>query len=73
MKALVYFLFRGFQMHGTSFIGWIVSAAIETLILSLIVGGIAKLCGKDFTEWFQGAFGVVGAIEIIIGIIALFF
>ena len=69
MKGLIFFLLKGFQMHGTSFVGWLISAAIETVILSLIVGGIAKLCDKDFGEWFQGAFYVIGGIELVLGFI----
>ena len=35
-----------------AFIVWLISAIIGILIVALIVGGIAKLIGKDFEEWF---------------------
>ena len=71
MKAILFFLLQGFRIGGASFFEWLISAAIETLIVSLIVGGIAKACGKDFGEWFSGSCGVVGTIEFIFYVIAL--
>ena len=48
-------------------IAWLISAAIETAILSLVIAGVAKLVDekKDFKEWFKGSFIVVGILEII--------
>ena len=56
-----------------TFIIWLIIAAIECGIVSLVVAAIAaKLFDKDFDEWFGGSFIVMAAIEIINGIILLF-
>ena len=58
---------EGFGM----FIGWLIGAAIATIIVSLIVAGVARLFGKDFEDWFSKTALVWGGIEIISGIIFL--
>ncbi|MBE6307202.1 MAG: hypothetical protein E7084_06050 [Bacteroidales bacterium] len=71
MKSFLFFLLQGFKTGGISFFEWLISAAIETIIISLIVGGIAKVCGKDFGEWFSGSCSVVGFIQLIFYVIAV--
>ena len=52
---------------------WLVVAAIETAIISFVVAAIAKsIFEKDFWEVFGGSLVVVGALEIILGIMSLF-
>lgn len=73
---IVYKLFQNFSKdpEGTiSFLGWLVGAAIETAIISVIVAAIAHASNKDndFGEWFVGSCIVVGIVEIILGFIGL--
>lgn len=55
-----------------SLIAWLIIAAIETLVISVIVAAIAKACGEEFDEWFGGSIVVVGVIEIIIALVSSF-
>lgn len=53
------------------FLVWLIAAAIETVIISLVVGVIAsKVFDKDFDDWFGGSCIVVGILEFILYIIA---
>lgn len=53
------------------FLVWLIFAAIETAIISLVVGFVAsKLFNKDFDEWFGGSCVVVGILELILYFIA---
>lgn len=68
--GLFYMLRKGFSENpeGTvTLVAWLISAAIESAIVSLVIAGIAKLVNEkvDFKEWFKGAFIVVGILEII--------
>ena len=44
---------------------WALQVAISAAILALIAGGIAKLLGKDFTEWVKGSFIVFVVIMVL--------
>lgn len=48
-----------------------ISAIIGILIVALIVGGIAKLIGKDFEEWFAKGAVAWTFVELINGIIIM--
>lgn len=54
-----------------AFIVWLISAIIGILIVALIVGGIAKLIGKDFEEWFAKGAVAWTFVELINGIIIM--
>lgn len=56
-----------------SFIVWLISAALEVGIFSLVIAGVAKLIDdkQDFGEWFGGSCIVLGIIEVILLIIGL--
>lgn len=76
MKMFFYALFRLGQKNpdeAFSFLLWLISAAIEVGIVSLVVAGIAKLIdkNKDFGDWFIGSCIVTGIIEVIFLIIQL--
>lgn len=74
MKYLAFGIYKWASQDMDSFlvfIIWLIVAAIESGIVALIVAGIAKLCDKDFEEWFAGAFGIMAVIEVINGIILL--
>lgn len=78
-SAVAYGIFRLFKFasenpeEAGSFLGWLICAAIETAIISLVVAVIAsKVFDQDFGDWFGGSCIVVGIIEIILGIISLF-
>ena len=73
MKALTYFLTRIIASEGTSFFEWLFSAAISSALLALIIAAIAKANNKDFGEWFQGSFCLLGGIEFIIYVISVIF
>lgn len=54
-------------------ISYLIGAAIECIVLSLIISGIATLVfDKDFEEWFTGSIIVVGIIEVMIFLAILF-
>jgi len=73
-----YGIFRILQLASSDVDGfvalivWLIVAAIECGVISLVVAGIAKLCDKDFEEWFAGTFAVVAILEIINGLVLLF-
>jgi len=53
------------------FLVWLIAAAIETVIISLVVGFIAdKVFDQDFDNWFGKSCVVVGILEFILYIIA---
>ena len=49
---------------------FLITAAIEVVLVSLVVGYIAKKNGKDFDEYFKNAAVVMIVIEIIWWLIA---
>lgn len=57
-----------------SIIGWLIGSAIEVVIISLIVAGIARMVNEKnvYEEWFVGSCVVFGIIEVLFGIISLF-
>lgn len=49
---------------------WLIGAAIETVIISLIIAGVISLFfDGEFNESFRGSFIVIGIIEIIVALI----
>lgn len=56
-----------------SFIGWLIAAAIEVAIISVLVAGLARMVNEknNFEEWFGGSCMVFGAIEVLLGIVSL--
>ncbi|MCQ2307706.1 MAG: hypothetical protein MJ000_09130 [Bacteroidales bacterium] len=75
-SIIFYQLFRlgsKYPEESFSFIVWLISAALEVGIISLVVAGVAKLIddSNDFGEWFGGSCIVLGIIEIILLVIGL--
>ena len=67
----LYFLFRTANSsdEGFSFVMWLIFAAIETVVIAGIVGGIAAFFfNKKFEDVFMPTAVVVGILEIIIGL-----
>lgn len=54
-----------------AFIVWLISAILGVLLVGVIAGGIAKLLGKDFEEWFGKAAGVWTVVELINGLMVM--
>lgn len=50
-----------------------ISSAINAVLLSLIIAGIATLFDKDFKEFFQGSFYVIFWINIVLMFISIIF
>ena len=53
-----------------SFIEWAFGAAIDAVVISVIVAWIAKQCGEEFKDWFLGSCVVVFIIDFILYLIA---
>jgi uncharacterized membrane protein len=73
---LVYKLLECFSNNpegAVSLIVWLISAVIETAIISAVVAAIAFVSNNenDFGEWFSGSCVVVGILEIILGFVGM--